>query len=155
ALGQLTRHPRPADADEVEQLAPADVEAVTDLGVEIHAPLAQGGGVRAAHSSYRGRHGRVKRIRRRSLAFSARPGTLKDARVGTEGGASMRRNLWLSVAVVGMALLAAPAGRAADDEAIQKAIDRGVAALKDMQRPNGTWPYDEIGATALAGLTLV
>ena len=45
--------------------------------------------------------------------------------------------------------------RAADREAIEKAIDKGVTALRDKQGADGTWPYPDIGATALAGLTLL
>src|SRR5262249_28344609 len=36
-----------------------------------------------------------------------------------------------------------------------RAVDRGVAYLKSIQQPDGTWPNREIGATALAGLTLL
>jgi hypothetical protein len=42
-----------------------------------------------------------------------------------------------------------------DDEDIQKAIRRGVACVRGGQSIGGTWLYSEIGATALAGLTLV
>jgi tRNA A-37 threonylcarbamoyl transferase component Bud32 len=35
------------------------------------------------------------------------------------------------------------------------AIDRGVAYLKSLQKADGTWPFTEVGATALAGLTLL
>jgi hypothetical protein len=45
--------------------------------------------------------------------------------------------------------------RAVDSEAISKAIDQGVTALRGMQGADGTWPYPDIGATALAGLTLL
>ena len=48
----------------------------------------------------------------------------------------------------------APA-RAVDAEEVKRAIDRGVEALRRMQGPGGTWPWQEIGATALAGLTLL
>jgi hypothetical protein len=48
----------------------------------------------------------------------------------------------------------APA-RAVDSEEVKRAIDRGVEALRRMQGPGGTWPWPEIGATALAGLTLL
>jgi hypothetical protein len=44
---------------------------------------------------------------------------------------------------------------AGDREAVQKAIDRGVACLKKLQRADGHWPYDRLGATALAGLALL
>jgi hypothetical protein len=49
----------------------------------------------------------------------------------------------------------APAARAADQEAINRAVKLGVAALKGTQEADGTWPCLEIGATALAGLTLL
>jgi hypothetical protein len=53
-------------------------------------------------------------------------------------------------------LLFAASLPAADDPAIQKAIEKGVAYLKSLQDPkDGRWPRDEIGATALAGLTLL
>jgi hypothetical protein len=45
--------------------------------------------------------------------------------------------------------------RAVEKEAIDRAIEKGVQALRGMQRPDGTWPYHYIGATALAGLTLL
>jgi hypothetical protein len=45
--------------------------------------------------------------------------------------------------------------RAADQEAINRAVDGGVAYLKKMQQGDGTWPHTDIGATALAGLTLL
>src|SRR5262249_32009610 len=44
---------------------------------------------------------------------------------------------------------------AAGREAIQQAVDRGVAYLRGMQGPDGTWPGDQIGATALCGLALL
>ena len=53
-----------------------------------------------------------------------------------------------------MALTATPA-RAVEQEAIERAIEKGVRALRAMQQADGTWPYHYIGATALAGLTLL
>src|SRR5579871_5531127 len=56
------------------------------------------------------------------------------------------------------ALLAVTSGAfAVDDEAVQRAIDRGVAALKKRQDSNGAWsfPQHHAGATALAALTLL
>jgi hypothetical protein len=41
------------------------------------------------------------------------------------------------------------------ENAIDRAIDRGVQALCKMQGADGKWPHQEIGATALAGLTLI
>jgi hypothetical protein len=48
----------------------------------------------------------------------------------------------------------APA-RAVDPADVKDAIDRGVTYLRRWQGPNGKWPHTEIGATALAGLTLL
>jgi hypothetical protein len=71
------------------------------------------------------------------------------------------------VTAVGLALLLVPAGRGADTQQVQKAIDRGVAYLKGFQGRDGAWAYTEevvqtrdrggptVGATALAGLTLL
>ena len=66
----------------------------------------------------------------------------------------MRGDLRTAALALGTLLLAG-AARAAEKEAINKAIDRGVVALKQLQGRDGTWPYPEIGATALAGLTLL
>src|SRR5262249_43394637 len=41
------------------------------------------------------------------------------------------------------------------DEIVQKTIERGVAYLRSLQGGDGRWPHNEIGATALAGLTLL
>jgi hypothetical protein len=38
---------------------------------------------------------------------------------------------------------------------VARSIDRGVAHLRILQRANGDWPHTEMGATALAGLTLL
>jgi hypothetical protein len=46
-------------------------------------------------------------------------------------------------------------GRAIDQDAVNKAIDKGVTALRGLQGGDGAWPHTEIGATALAGLTLL
>src|SRR5579884_638671 len=54
-----------------------------------------------------------------------------------------------------MLALANTPARAVEQEAIDRAIEKGVQALRGMQRPDGTWPYHVIGATALAGLTLL
>lgn len=59
------------------------------------------------------------------------------------------------VLTVGTFLASATASHAVDKSAIGDAVDRGVAALKKMQRNDGTWPEDKVGATALAGLTLL
>ncbi len=65
----------------------------------------------------------------------------------------MRRSLIL--ALLTLALVATSTAHAVEQEAIDKAIDRGVENLRKIQRADGTWPHNEIGATALAGLTLL
>ena len=61
----------------------------------------------------------------------------------------------VAVAAFGSLLLLAPTVRALDQEAVNRAIDKGVIHLKQLQRENGTWPHQELGATSLAGLTLL
>lgn len=60
----------------------------------------------------------------------------------------------VAVAALCLAVLS-PA--AAQDDAVQKAIERGVEFLKGAQNADGTWPSAQwtVGATALAGLTLL
>jgi hypothetical protein len=58
-------------------------------------------------------------------------------------------------AALGLALLLAPPAPAADKEAIQQAVDRGVAFLRGTQGGGGTGGGTGIGATALAGLALL
>jgi len=65
----------------------------------------------------------------------------------------MRTPRWIIVPVALIAL--ASTAWAADKEAIQQAIDRGVTALKALQQPNGSWQHNESGATSLAALTLL
>jgi hypothetical protein len=55
-----------------------------------------------------------------------------------------------------------PGGRAVPEEAgpkatpaITRAVEKGVAALRRLQLEDGTWPLEHMGATALAGLTLL
>jgi serine/threonine protein kinase len=44
---------------------------------------------------------------------------------------------------------------AGEPNSVDQAIHKGVAALRRMQRANGDWPYEFMGATALAGLALL
>src|SRR5262249_41358268 len=41
------------------------------------------------------------------------------------------------------------------NQAVKQAIDRAVAHLRSLQQPDGSWKFTEMGATALAGLTLL
>jgi hypothetical protein len=70
-------------------------------------------------------------------------------------GNAMRSVSRSGVLAAVLAILAAAPAHAADDHAINRAIDRGVAALRKKQRADGTWPGPHIGAAALAGLTLL
>jgi hypothetical protein len=57
--------------------------------------------------------------------------------------------------VVGLLVMLAGPVRAVEQADIDRAIARGVAALKAVQQPDGNFSAGEIGATALAGLTLL
>jgi hypothetical protein len=56
---------------------------------------------------------------------------------------------------VGSLVLAAGPAPAVERAAIDAALARGVKQLKGQQLRDGTWPHEMIGATALAGLTLL
>jgi hypothetical protein len=63
---------------------------------------------------------------------------------------------WPGAAAAGLCLLVLLAPlQAADDPAVQRAIDKGVAHLKSIQQQDGRWRHDEIGATSLAAITLL
>jgi hypothetical protein len=47
------------------------------------------------------------------------------------------------------------AARSEDKAAVNRAVERGTSYLRKLQKEDGTWPHDQIGATALAGLTLI
>lgn len=64
----------------------------------------------------------------------------------------MLRDGLLAAFLVGIAASFSPA---VEQKAVDQAIERGVKALRGMQAENGTWLHPEIGATALAGLTLL
>ncbi len=59
------------------------------------------------------------------------------------------------LAAILLGLIAATAASAADQDAIDRAVERGVTHLKSIQQADGTWGYPQVGATALAGLTLL
>ncbi|MHB1421873.1 MAG: prenyltransferase/squalene oxidase repeat-containing protein [Gemmataceae bacterium] len=54
-----------------------------------------------------------------------------------------------------VAVIACSSSRAVDQKAVDRAIGSGVQALRGLQEQDGTWPHKEIGASALAGLTLL
>lgn len=67
----------------------------------------------------------------------------------------MKKRLVLGLlAALVLAIVGTPA-RAVDQKAIDKAIEKGVEALRGMRRADGTWPHEQVGATALAGLALL
>jgi hypothetical protein len=65
----------------------------------------------------------------------------------------MKHELSAAAVLLGLFILLAPA-RGADND-VAKAVERGVAYLKDIQKTDGSWPRTELGATALAGLALL
>jgi hypothetical protein len=67
------------------------------------------------------------------------------------GGLFMKRML---LVLFTLALAVVPL-RAVDKKVIDSAIDKGVQSLRDRQQPDGTWKHEKMGATALAGLTLL
>ena len=74
------------------------------------------------------------------------------------GELSMTSLFRLAVLTIGAAAVLVPVVQAVEPEAVNKAIDRGVVCLKQLQNDNGTWPMhppNEIGSTALASLTLL
>jgi hypothetical protein len=64
----------------------------------------------------------------------------------------MKRWLVPSAAIIGLVVLPASVLAAND---VETAIKNGVAYLWALQQDDGTWPHQDIGATALAGLTLL
>jgi hypothetical protein len=67
----------------------------------------------------------------------------------------MRRMLSAGLLAAALMGTAVTGVRAGDQDAIDKAIDRGVTALRRMQGPDGSFTNLEVGATALGGLTLL
>src|SRR5436190_874173 len=83
------------------------------------------------------------------------------------GNKQMRYGIKAGGAILCLLTLLVLSSRAADGE-IKQAVNRGVQYLKGIQREDGTWayvsqdrqfrlrdPHDEVGATALAGMTLL
>jgi hypothetical protein len=71
----------------------------------------------------------------------------------------MKKALWISALVC---MLAATPARLADKAAIDRALDRGISSLREMQTADGSWVFKStmstqasVGATALAALTLL
>jgi hypothetical protein len=67
----------------------------------------------------------------------------------------VKRRIAVVAFALGALLLAGGPAPAVDRAAVEKAIERGVKHLKKEQLRNGTWSHAQIGATALAGLTLL
>jgi hypothetical protein len=65
------------------------------------------------------------------------------------------RDLRFVGAALAAVLLAARPAPAVDRDAVNAAIDTGVRYLQGHQLGNGTWAHEQIGLTALAGLTLL
>src|SRR5206468_2389901 len=94
------------------------------------------------------------RVSGRAPSWRRGPGPIR-------GGRPMRQALRTAVLALAVLTLGTAPARAVDQAKIDKAIERGVAALKELQERDGTWPHvpgrphAKIGATALAGLTLL
>src|SRR5437870_11462821 len=67
----------------------------------------------------------------------------------------MTRPRCAALLVLGAVMVAASPVLAAEDEAVKQAVSRGVAHLRGLQAPHGSWPTASPGATALVGLTLL
>ncbi|HMC89288.1 MAG TPA: hypothetical protein VKI17_07055, partial [Gemmataceae bacterium] len=67
----------------------------------------------------------------------------------------MTRPLCAGSLILGVVMVAAAPVLAAEDEAVKQAVSRGVAHLRGLQAPHGSWPTASPGATALVGLTLL
>jgi hypothetical protein len=108
--------------------------------------------LRAAGVRYRGEV-RATRQRGQQIPSLARRANGKET--------IMRKVLLAGLVALGVVAGETPA-RAGDPQAVTRAVERGVAALRSMQAANGSWPHDAgldasigAGATALAGLTLL
>lgn len=64
----------------------------------------------------------------------------------------MRHTWWVGALA---AVLTSGPVQAADKEDIDRAVNLGVAGLRGLQKNDGSWPHNEVGATALAALTLL
>ena len=73
----------------------------------------------------------------------------------SRGRVVMRRPLLIGILTGLFLLTSALPPRAVDRKALDQAVERGVAALRNLQRFDGTWPHPKIGATSLAALTLL
>jgi len=75
------------------------------------------------------------------------------------GELPMRSRAFRAAMLVGALWLLSPSRASGQDAVLQRdineAIDRGVAYLRRIQGKDGRWPHVNIGATALAGLTLL
>src|SRR5438067_264512 len=69
----------------------------------------------------------------------------------------MGRMLGVGALAAGALVLAGSGARAVEQAEVNRAIERGVSALKKLQGADGTWPHSsyKTGATALAGLALL
>ena len=68
----------------------------------------------------------------------------------------MVRHVRLAAMALALAVHLGTPASAADKQEVNRAVERGVAFLKSVQGSDGTWfTYSKVGATALAGLTLL
>lgn len=75
-------------------------------------------------------------------------------RFGDPGDSTMRENRWIAMFVLaGMGVAQSPA--AGLQERIDRAVERGVQALRKSQQPGGLWDVHGAGSTSLVGLALL
>jgi hypothetical protein len=110
------------------------------------------------HSNFKNQGPRTKFQEPSSNLIRARPWNL------VLGIWNLVLGIWFFVVLVGLGLSSQNAVAADRPAKIQQAIDRGVAFLKSIQSEDGMWHYippggisteQNVGATALAGLTLL
>ncbi|HEV3118965.1 MAG TPA: prenyltransferase/squalene oxidase repeat-containing protein [Gemmataceae bacterium] len=67
----------------------------------------------------------------------------------------MNHFLWSGAIALAAGIVLTVPARAVDKEQVKRAVTRGVGYLKSLQTTGGAWPTQRLGATALAGLTLL
>src|SRR6266436_1821986 len=68
----------------------------------------------------------------------------------------MVRYIRMAAAALPLAVLLGTPAAGADQQQVKRAVERGAAFLRSAQGPDGAWfTYSKVGATALAGLTLL
>src|SRR5262249_33098945 len=106
----------------------------------------------APETEFRGRAFPNRSLGTRAKSLGLPSPSRRGKGAGSEGVA-MRRLLMCCVLALVPGLAAAPAQEEAKGP--DRAVERGVTYLRGLQQADGTWPHREIGATALAAVTLL